>query len=176
MPADILNRLLAGAINAAVRTAGPATFGQSFSKMFASPVQSHGEIVTSHAQCRRNVLRSLALQINFFQQLPILLGHKGQKTLEAFAKFTFFLFVWTFRQLLFESIQRPLAGSLFPININDRPPENPIEPLCCFLVRVGMPIRRQCFNKAFLHDIFGQMVIAKTFSSKGYENLEIHED
>lgn len=78
MAAAFLNRLLARAIDAAVGTAGPAIFGQGFSKMFASPVQPHGEIVPRHAQCHRNVLRSLSLQINFFQQLPILLWHQRQ--------------------------------------------------------------------------------------------------
>ena len=39
-----------------------------------------------------------------------------------------------------------------------------------------MAIRRQCFDQAFLNDIFGQMVIAQPLSSKGYENLEILED
>ena len=62
---------------------------------------------------------------------------------------------------------------MFSININDGSPQNPIKPRAGFFVRFRMPVRRQRFDQAFLHDIFRQMMIAKAASSKSHESLPI---
>jgi len=169
-------RFLARAIKAAVDAARATILGKRFLKMLPGPVKPHGEIIPRYAQPRCDLIRLLSLQINLFQQLPILLGHQRQKTPKAFAELPLILFAECFRKLLFKTLQRAAACPLFPINIDNRSSKNSIKPRGCFLVRFGMPVGGQRFDQALLHDIFGQMVIAKAISSKRHESLEVPDD
>ena len=90
-------RFLARAIKAAMDAARATILGKSFSKMLPGPVKPHGEVIPRYAQRRRDFIRLLSLQINFFQQLPILLGHQRQKTPKAFAELPLILFAGCFR-------------------------------------------------------------------------------
>ena len=169
-------RFLARAIEAAVDAARATILGKSFLKVLPSPVKPHGEIIPRYAQRRRDLIRLLSLQINFFQQLPILLGHQRQKTPKAFAELPLILFAGCFRKLLFKTLQRAAACPPFPINIDNRSSKNSIKPRGCFLVRFGMTVGGQRFDQALLHGIFGQMVIAKAISSKRHESLEVPDN
>src|ERR1041385_6459065 len=108
-------RFLARAIKAAVDAARATILGKSFLKMFPGPVKPHGEVIPRYAQRRRDLIRLLSLQINFFQQLPILLWHQRQKAPKAFAELPLILFAGCFGKLLLKTLQRSASCSLFPI-------------------------------------------------------------
>jgi hypothetical protein len=79
-------RFVARAIKAPMDAARAAILGNGLSQMLPRPVKPHSEIIPRYAQLFRNLIRLLTLQINFFQQLPILLGHQRQKTPKVMAK------------------------------------------------------------------------------------------
>ncbi len=60
-------RFLARAIKAAVDAARATVLGKSLLKVLPGPVKPHGEIIPRYAQRRRDLIRLLSLQINFFQ-------------------------------------------------------------------------------------------------------------
>ena len=78
-----------------------------------------GEVIPRYAHLCREGIRLLSFQINFVQQLAILLGHQRQKTAKALAELALVLFARSFRKLFFETFQGPALRPLFAVNIDN---------------------------------------------------------
>lgn len=157
-------------------TAGATITGKHFAKMLPRAMQFNGKIVLRYSEPGCRWFQLVPLQIDLVQKFPILLRHQREKTSEAFAEFAFLLFIGRFWKLLFKLFQGATPGSLFPVNIYNRSSQDPIKPGDGFLVGFRMPIGRQRFDQTLLHDILGQMMIAKATASKIDERLEILDD
>jgi hypothetical protein len=102
-----------------VDAARPAIRGKSLSEMFATPVKFDPEIIPRYAHLCRKGIRLFSFQINFVQQLPILLGNQRQKAAKALAELALVLFARNFRKFFFETFQGPAPCPLFAVNIDN---------------------------------------------------------
>jgi hypothetical protein len=88
------------------------------------------------------------------------------------------VFIRRFGEFLFETLQGSTPGALLPIEVDNRPAQDPIKPSGRFLVphRIGVLICGKSFNQAVLDDVFGQMMIAQAAPSKPDEHIEVLEN
>src|SRR5688572_27106893 len=101
--------------------------------MLSGAVQPHCQIVPCHSEIRRHIADLVSLDINPLEKLPVLLGHEWQKSFEALTKYSLVFCCRTLRQFFFKAIERATFGPLPAININDRTPEDTVEPVRYFL-------------------------------------------
>ena len=176
MTMRFLVRFIACAIKTPVRAARAAILGESISEMLSRPVQPHGEIVPRHPELFGDIAEIVPLQIHFLQKLAVLLRHQRHQSPETLAESPLIFFVRRLRYFFFEPFQRAAAHALLSVNIDNRPPEDAIEPRRGLFVGVWLPIGRQRFNDAFLNDVFRQMLISHPASRERDEYLEVLEN
>ncbi len=169
-------RIVARAIDAAVDAAGAAILGDRFAEVFAGAVELDAEVVPGQAELRGDGVLFVPLKVDFVQESAVSLGNEGQEAAKAPAELALLVVARGFRELFFETLQRPGPRALFAVKVDDGPAEYSIKPSDCLLVGFGMAVSGQGFDEALLHDILGEMVVAKAGAREGDERLEVFND
>ena len=137
--------LFAGAIKTTVGAAGSTVLRERVAQVLPSAMQPHGEIVFRKTEFRCHLSRLLPLQVNLLQEIAVLFRHHGQEAFEALAESPFVFCARRLRNLLLEFFESTTPSALTAVDIDNRPPQDAIEPLggCFFALR--FTVRRKCF-------------------------------
>jgi hypothetical protein len=163
----------AGAIQATVFGTSPAIFGKRLTKVFASPVQTHREIIAGQAKRGRNLGGVLAIEVDALKQVSILVWQRWQKSLETLANYIFVFRSGRLGKFAFEFFQCLFAGCIPAVEIDDGIPENPIEPRDGILRGRWLIWGSERFDETVLHQILRQMRIADSAADKGGELVQV---
>ena len=165
--------VVAGAIEATMSAAHAATPRESLAKVLPRAMQPHGDIILGKAEFGGDFGRLLALKVNLLNKVAILFRHHGQQPFKTLAENALVLIRWHFRKFLLESFQGPAPSPLASVDIDDGASQNPVEPLRRRLFTFWLSIGRECFNKAFLHDVLGQVLVAKAIARECYKHVQV---
>ena len=165
--------LSAGAVQASVFATNSAIARNLFAKMFASAVKPDGEIVFGQAKFRCDLGKPASIKVNSLKQLPVLLRHGGEQTLEALAKQPLFAAGRQVGQFLLKPLQCSLARVTAAVEVNDGTAQNPVEPRHGFFLFGWLSGRSQRFYQTLLHHVFGEMRIANAAARERHEGLQV---
>lgn len=167
--------LSAGAVQASVFATSPAIARNLFEKMFASAVKPDGEIVFGQAKFRCDLGKLASIEINALKQLPVLLRHGGEQSLEALAKQPLLAGGRRVGQFLLKPLQRSLARVSAAVEVNDGTAQNPVEPRRGVFLFGRLFGGGQRFDETVLHHVFCQMQIPKALAGERHEGLQVLE-
>jgi hypothetical protein len=159
-----------------VSNARAAVLRKGLAKVFASAMQSHGEIVPGEAEPGSDFGGILPFQIDLLEKVAVLLGYKGQEAFEALAENAFVLNIGRFGEFLFKPFESASASILPPVNVDDGTSQDSIKPCCCGLLAFRLAICCQRLYKAVLHNIFGQVRVVQTATGERCEDLQVFQE
>jgi len=166
-------RLVAGAIKTTVGAAGSTILGKRVAQVLPSAMQPHGKIVFSDAEFRCHFSELLPLKVDLLQKFAVLFRHHGQEAFEALAESPLVRGTRRLGKFLLEPFKSTTASALTAVDIDNRPPQDAIEPLGgCFLA-FRFTVRRESFQLAFLHNVFGEVGVAETIARESHEDFQI---
>ena len=165
----------AGTVQASVFATSPAIARNLFAKMFASAVKPDGEIVFGQAKFRCDLGKIASIEINALKQLPVLLRHGGEQSLEALAEHPLIAGGRRVGQFLLKTLQRSLARVPAAVEVNDGTAQNPVEPRHGVFLFGRLSGRSQRLDQTVLHHVFCQMQILNALAGERYEGSQVRK-
>lgn len=143
--------------------------------MLPGAVQPHRQVVPCHPEIGRDIPYLIPLEIHPLQKHPVLPGHQWQEPFEALTQYPFLFPGRILRQFFFELRERASFRFLPTINIDDRTPQDTVEPLRYFLLLLRLALGGKRFNQTFLNDIFRKMRISHPLARESHKHSQILE-
>ena len=162
----------AGAIQAAMRRTHPAGRFEQFTQTAAGAVQLHGQCVGAYATLCREDRRAAAIEIYAPDEVAILLWQFRKQPLEAGAQQSRFLRVSVGLKVSPVAGKRVLTGIAPPVQVNNRPPQDAIEPT--HGGRFGrLMLRGHGLEETLLYGIPREFAIAEARTRERSKGIEI---
>lgn len=107
------------------------------------------------------------------EHVAILFRQAGQQPLHALAKHSFGSGIRSFGKLGLQAFKRTFKNIAPPIQVDDGAAQYAVEPCDDIFVGSGLAVGAEGFQKAFLHDILGQMRVTDALAGEGHEGLQV---
>jgi hypothetical protein len=170
------SELLAGAIDARGGTAVAAKLFKAVAHLFASAVETDGEIVGRCSQSGSHLLDVLAAEVNPLQEFAVLVGQVGHKPVNALANGALGLGGNGVRKFGAEGLETAFAGISSPIEVYDRMTQDAVEPGNDIFIRRGLFVSFEGFEQAVLNEVFSEVGIANALADESDKGVQVLED
>ena len=164
-----------GAIKATVSAAYFAAFLQLGAETLAGAMQPNVQIIYCQTERGRGLLGGRTVEVDSLQQVLILLRQAGQQPLHALAEESFGRGIGFFGKLRSQPFERTVANNVPTIDVDDGAAQNAIEPRHDIFVRSRLAIGAQSFQKALLHDVFGQMRVSDALPGERHKGSQVFQ-
>lgn len=162
------------AVEAAVRGADLAAAFEKIPQSASGAMVLHRERVRIGTPFCGQVAGPLAAEVDPPDEFGVALGKIGKQTFETAAQHPFLFRVSRSAELITEAVERTVPRVVSPVQVDDRPTENPVEPRNNRLLG-RLALGGDSLQQAILHRVPRQVRIAESGPGESGEGIKVRQ-